>query len=52
MEDMGFKLYAVNLGALLFSSMENINSMLQTVVLLLTIGYTGLLIYYKYKNKS
>ena len=52
MEDMGFKLYAVNLGALLFSSMENINSILQTVVLLLTFGYTRLLIYYTNKNKS
>ena len=32
MEDMGFKLYAVNLGALLFSSMENINSILKSLL--------------------
>tara|TARA_B100000965_G_C19530628_1_gene730929 strand:+ start:110 stop:277 length:168 start_codon:yes stop_codon:yes gene_type:complete len=55
MEDMAyvnsiFKVFAVNLGALIFSSIDGINSFLQTIVLLLTIGYTGLLIY-KQLNK-
>jgi hypothetical protein len=43
MQDL--KIYGLNLGAIIFSTVSNINPTLQTVVLLLTIIYTLLKIY-------
>jgi len=46
------KIYGINITALLASSplVEGINPLLQTVVLLLTIGYTSINIYQKLKK--
>ena len=46
------KIYGINITALLASSplVEGINPILQTVVLLLTIGYTSINIYQKLKK--
>jgi len=43
------RIYILNIGALLFSSMPNINTWLQTVVLVLTIIYTITKIYKQLK---
>lgn len=48
MEDL--KIFGLNVGALLFSTMPNLNPKLQTVVLILTIIYTILMIIKKYKE--
>lgn len=48
MEDL--KIFGLNAGALLFSTMPNLNPGLQTVVLILTIIYTILMIIKKYKE--
>ncbi len=48
MEDL--KIFGLNIGALLFSTMPNLNPALQTVVLVLTIIYTTLMIIKKFKE--
>jgi|TARA_B100000575_G_C22690961_1_gene419007 hypothetical protein len=46
------KIYGINITALIASSpmVEGINPVLQTIVLLLTIGYTSINIYQKLKK--
>jgi len=46
------KIYGINVGAVAFSAMPNINPMLQTVVLVMTIIYTGMNIYMKLKDRN
>jgi hypothetical protein len=46
----GLKLYGLNLGAVAFSFVRDINPALQTIVLVMTIIYTGINIY-KQLNK-
>lgn len=48
MEDL--KIFGVNIGAVIFSTIPEINTLLQTVVLLLSIGYTVLMIMKKLKE--
>jgi hypothetical protein len=48
MEDL--KIFGLNVGALLFSTMPNLNPALQTIVLVLTIIYTTLMIIKKFKE--
>ena len=48
MEDL--KIFGVNIGAVIFSIIPEINTVLQTVVLLLSIGYTILMIIKKAKE--
>jgi uncharacterized membrane protein len=48
MEDL--KIFGVNIVAVLFSIIPEINTVLQTVVLLLSIGYTILMIMKKLKE--
>mgnify|MGYP003144411062 CR=1 FL=1 len=48
MEDL--KIFGLNVGALLFSVIPDLNPALQTVVLILTIIYTILMIIKKYKE--
>ncbi len=48
MEDL--KIFGVNIGAVIFSTIPEINTLLQTVVLLLSIGYTILMIMKKLKE--
>lgn len=43
MQDL--RIYGLNLGAIIFSTVDNINPTLQTIVLLLTIAYTAIKIY-------
>ncbi len=43
------KIYGLNLGAIVFSTVPNINAQLQTVVLVLTIIYTLTKIYKQIK---
>lgn len=43
MQDL--KIYGVNIGAVAFSFLNDINPLLQTVVLIMTILYTGINIY-------
>ena len=43
MQDL--RIYGLNLGAIIFSAVDNINPTLQTIVLLLTIAYTAIKIY-------
>jgi len=47
MQDL--RIYGLNIGAVIFSSMPNINAQLQTVVLILTIIYTITKIYKQIK---
>jgi len=47
MQDL--RIYGLNIGALIFSAMPNINTQLQTVVLILTIVYTLTKIYKQFK---
>jgi len=47
MQDL--KIYGLNLGAIIFSTMPHINAQLQTVVLILTIIYTLTKIYKQLK---
>lgn len=46
------KIYGINVGGFIFSLMPNINPMLQTIVLLLTIVYTGINIYKQINGKD
>jgi uncharacterized membrane protein len=46
------RIYGLNLGAIVFSAMPNINTQLQTVVLLLTIIYTATKIYKQFNGKD
>lgn len=48
MEDL--KIFGVNIGAVIFSTIPEINTLLQTLVLLLSIGYTILMIIKKLKE--
>ena len=48
MEDL--KIFGVNIGAVIFSTIPEINTLLQTLVLLLSIGYTILMIMKKIKE--
>ena len=48
MEDL--KIFGVNIGAVVFSTIPEINTVLQTLVLLLSIGYTILMIMKKLKE--
>ena len=48
MEDL--KNFGVNIGAVIFSTIPEINTLLQTLVLLLSIGYTILMIMKKLKE--
>jgi hypothetical protein len=48
MEDL--KIFGVNIGAVIFSTIPEINTVLQTLVLLLSIGYTILMIMKKIKE--
>lgn len=43
------RIYGLNIGAIIFSAMPNINTQLQTVVLILTIIYTLTKIYKQFK---
>ena len=44
------KIFGINVGAMIFSIIPEINTVLQTVVLLLSIGYTILMILKKSKE--
>lgn len=44
------KIYGLNAGAVLFSTVKDFNPLLQTIVLCLTIAYTGIQIYHKIKK--
>tara|TARA_E500000331_G_scaffold52509_1_gene45885 strand:+ start:258 stop:416 length:159 start_codon:yes stop_codon:yes gene_type:complete len=46
------KIYGINVGAVIFSAMPNINPTLQTIVLIMTIVYTGMNIYIKLKDRN
>ena len=46
------KIYGINVGAVAFSAIPDINPVLQTVVLVMTIVYTGMNIYIKLKDRS
>jgi len=48
MEDL--KIMGLNVGALVFSVIPDLNPILQTIVLILTIAYTILMIIKKYKE--
>jgi len=48
MEDL--KIFGLNVGALVFSVIPDLNPILQTIVLLLTIAYTILMIIKKVKE--
>ena len=45
-----FKIFGINVGAMIFSIIPEINTILQTIVLLLSIGYTILMIIKKSKE--
>ena len=44
------KIFGVNIGAVIFSTIPEINTLLQTLVLLLSIGYTIIMIMKKLKE--
>ena len=46
------KIYGINVGAVVFSAIPNINPTLQTIVLVMTIIYTGMNIYIKLKDRN
>jgi len=48
MQDL--KIFGINVGAVIFSIIPEINTVLQTIVLLLSIGYTILMIIKKLKE--
>lgn len=50
MQDL--RIYGLNLGAIIFSAVNNINPTLQTIVLLLTIAYTAIKIYKQLDGKD
>ena len=45
------RIYGLNVGAIMFSAINNINPALQTVVLVLTIVYTGIKIHQQINGK-
>jgi hypothetical protein len=50
MIEQDLKIFGINVGAMIFSVIPEINTVLQTVVLLLSIGYTILMIIKKSKE--
>ena len=50
MIEQDIKIFGLNIGAILFSIIPDMNSLLQTVVLTLSIVYTVLMIYKKIKE--
>jgi len=50
MIEQDLKIFGINVGAMIFSVIPEINTILQTVVLLLSIGYTILMILKKSKE--
>jgi|TARA_B100001057_G_C22684679_1_gene885168 hypothetical protein len=50
MIEQDLKIFGINVGAMIFSVIPEINTVLQTVVLLLSIGYTILMIIKKAKE--
>jgi hypothetical protein len=50
MIEQDLKIFGINVGAMIFSVIPEINTVLQTVVLLLSIGYTILMIIKKTKE--
>ena len=50
MIEQDFKIFGINVGAMIFSVIPEINTILQTVVLLLSIAYTILMIVKKSKE--
>ncbi len=50
MIEQDLKIFGINVGAMIFSVIPEINTVLQTVVLLLSIGYTILMILKKSKE--
>lgn len=50
MIEQDIKIFGLNIGAILFSIIPEMNSVLQTVVLTLSIVYTILMIYKKIKE--
>ena len=50
MIEQDFKIFGVNVGAMIFSIIPEMNTLLQTIVLLLSIAYTILMIVKKSKE--
>jgi len=50
MIEQDFKIFGVNVGAMIFSIIPEMNTVLQTIVLLLSIAYTILMIVKKSKE--
>jgi len=50
MIEQDLRIFGLNIGAILFSIMPEMNSILQTIVLLLSIAYTVLMIIKKSKE--
>lgn len=50
MQDL--RIYGLNIGAIIFSAVNSINPTLQTIVLLMTIVYTGIKIYQQLDGKD
>lgn len=46
------KIYGLNIGAIVFSAINNINPTLQSIVLIMTIIYTGIKIYQQLNGKD
>ena len=49
MIEQDFKIFGINVGAMIFSIIPEMNTVLQTIVLLLSIAYTILMIVKKLK---
>jgi|TARA_R110000751_G_C13397904_1_gene437295 hypothetical protein len=50
MIEQDFKIFGINVGAMIFSIIPEMNTLLQTIVLLLSIAYTILMIVKKSKE--
>ena len=50
MIEQDFKIFGVNVGAMIFSIIPEMNTLLQTIVILLSIAYTILMIVKKSKE--
>jgi|TARA_B110000027_G_C15937816_1_gene219835 hypothetical protein len=50
MIEQDFKIFGINVGAMIFSIIPEMNTVLQTIVLLLSIAYTILMIVKKSKE--
>ncbi len=50
MIEQDFKIFGINVGAMIFSIIPEMNTLLQTIVLLLSIAYTILMIVKKLKE--